>query len=476
MNADVKSILKHYPEFSGIHPACEAMPAIEGEDLVNLVEDIRKNGLSESLIRTSDNLLLDGRSRLAACYETNTEIRVVTYKGSMDPWDKVYSLNIARRHLTTGAKAMYAADRQRYKNEQEAAEQRKRTGHNQYTSHKEKFPDASKGQSRDKAGAAVGVSGKSVDKAAFVMKHNPEVVDDVKSGRVTLNKAYQETKKSEKSKESLPKDEPFKLNGSDKVEVITSSGRKRKIDKPNNVRFNKTNDAVDWANWTWNPVTGCEHGCEFCYAREIAHSQRMEPYYPFKFEPTFHEYRLAAPGNTPIPDTNDERDGRVFVCSMADLFGKWVPDDWIRRVFDSCSRSPEWEYLFLTKWPARYARMPLLKRAWYGSSVIKQADVKRVESAMMNFECESAVKWISLEPMLEPITFNDISWCDLMVIGSQTQTSQPTGFVPAFAPDFDWIFDVVSQCREFGVPYYLKANLGMDVPGMNLPKQKPRRR
>jgi hypothetical protein len=25
--------------------------------------------------------------------------------------------------------------------------------------------------------------------------------------------------------------------------------------------FNRTNDAVDWASWTWNPVTGCNHGC-----------------------------------------------------------------------------------------------------------------------------------------------------------------------------------------------------------------------
>jgi protein gp37 len=199
----------------------------------------------------------------------------------------------------------------------------------------------------------------------------------------------------------------------------------------------------------------------------------MADYYPNKFEPTFHEYRLAAPKSTKKPDSKDERDGRVFVCSMADLFGKWVPTEWIRSVFQACLESPEWEYMFLTKWPARYSQMPLLKKAWYGASVIQQSDVNRVEKAMKSFETD-CVKWISLEPMLQPIKFNDLSWCDLVVIGSQTSTTQPEGHVPEFAPEFDWVVDVVNQCREFNIPYYLKANLGMDRPGMRLPKSLPR--
>jgi len=166
----------------------------------------------------------------------------------------------------------------------------------------------------------------------------------------------------------------------------------------------------------------------------------------------------------------------VFVCSMADLFGKWVPDKWIKAVFDACLGSPEWEYLFLTKWPARYAKMPLIERAWYGASVVRQSDVSRVEKAMIGFEAPGCVKWISMEPMLGPIVFDEIEWCDLVVIGAQTQTVQPDGEVPAFGPEFDWIVDVVTQCRDADVPYYLKANLGAIAPGMNLPQMKPRRR
>ena len=32
--------------------------------------------------------------------------------------------------------------------------------------------------------------------------------------------------------------------------------------------MNKTK--IDWATMSWNPVTGCRHGCPYCYARRTA--------------------------------------------------------------------------------------------------------------------------------------------------------------------------------------------------------------
>ena len=115
---------------------------------------------------------------------------------------------------------------------------------------------------------------------------------------------------------------------------------------------------IDWCNSTWNPVTGCLHGCEYCYARGIAHrygGYNIDPVcestligtrpdgtkivvlehqlsridkndvvrpatYPYEFTPTLHRYRLDQPSKWSEPRT-------IFVCSMADLFGEWVPDD-----------------------------------------------------------------------------------------------------------------------------------------------------
>lgn len=40
--------------------------------------------------------------------------------------------------------------------------------------------------------------------------------------------------------------------------------------------FNKQdNDAIEWAQWSWNPVTGCLHDCPYCYARDIAANAGM---------------------------------------------------------------------------------------------------------------------------------------------------------------------------------------------------------
>ena len=145
---------------------------------------------------------------------------------------------------------------------------------------------------------------------------------------------------------------------------------------------------IEWCDSTWNPVTGCLNGCEYCYARKIAerfgcasethcnvcvgeecqsitegvgkiHYLEEQIYdvdrghnapYPFEFDPTFHKYRLNEPARMKKPRN-------IFVCSMADLFGEWVPDEWIMEVFKACDNAPQHNYLFLTKNPKRYEKV-----------------------------------------------------------------------------------------------------------------------
>jgi len=141
---------------------------------------------------------------------------------------------------------------------------------------------------------------------------------------------------------------------------------------------------IEWCSHTWNPVTGCRHGCKYCYAQRIV--SRFEPKidewpdeaittapsadggpelyvverptrlktkeggyrrptpYPKGFAPTLHAYTLTYPEQRKAPSN-------IFVCSMSDLFGAWVPDEWIERIFDACKRAPQHTYLFLTKNP-----------------------------------------------------------------------------------------------------------------------------
>lgn len=47
---------------------------------------------------------------------------------------------------------------------------------------------------------------------------------------------------------------------------------------------------IEWCDSTWNPVTGCRHSCEYCYARAM--TKRFPATYPNGFEPTFYDDRM----------------------------------------------------------------------------------------------------------------------------------------------------------------------------------------
>ncbi len=275
----------------------------------------------------------------------------------------------------------------------------------------------------------------------------------------------------------LPPPEPPKKPEPVMLTLRTHTGKEVEYPKPQaKPTFNQTNDHISWAAWSWNPVTGCLHGCTYCYARDLATKPSFASAYPVGFEPLFHHERLDAPSNTILPDTEkDPRKGRVFVCSMADLFGNWVPQDWIDQVYASMAAAPQWRYLTLTKFPQRYKRSGVPPHLWAGTSVDSQRRVKIAEESMK--AVPAAVRWLSIEPLLEPLQFTDLSWCDWMVIGSQTATRQPTGIVPEFAPPLEWVIDLLEQARSAGVAVYLKPNLmgrlGPDDPGMQLPMEMP---
>jgi protein gp37 len=422
--------------------------------------------------------LIDGRNRLLALSITNSLFRVADVEPGFII-ATVVAKNIHGKQHDASQRAMIAQNLLPFYQD-EAKERQKE--HGGTAPGKSLVQKVAQVKARAAAGKAAGVNHTYVDKASDIVLVDKNLAADVLNGKIKIGVAHaqikdQATAIKAEAKAIKAKAKPIALsNEKPQAAILTAKGVVKLIDAPEKPVFNGTNDSVSWANWTWNPVTGCEHGCKFCYARAIATSERMKSVYPFEFEPAFHEYRLACPANTKPPKTDEERDKRVFVCSMADLFGKWVPDDWIQKVFKACADSPQWEYLFLTKWPKRYSMLATLPKAWFGASVIKQGDVERIERDMTAFPVHTGiVRWISLEPMLEPIVFNDLSWCDLVVIGSQTGTNQPDGWVAPFAPNFEWVADVVAQCRAANVPYYLKPNLATE-PGMKLTQMEPRRK
>jgi ParB/RepB/Spo0J family partition protein len=254
--------------------------------------------------------------------------------------------------------------------------------------------------------------------------------------------------KVERLRANCSLDEWQALSNEERAELLTP--------EPHPATFNEQkNQDIEWAQWSWNPVTGCKHECSYCYARDIALSERMRNVYPNGFEPTFRSRSLNAPMRQKVPAeaATDTRYRNVFTCSMADLFGRWVPAEWINAVFDTVRANPQWNFLFLTKFPKRMAEFDIPDNAWMGTSVDLQARVKAAESAFENVK--SGVRWLSVEPMLEPLKFEHLDRFDWVVIGGASSSSQ----TPAWFPPVEWIFDLVKQCREAGCKVYLKSNL-----------------
>ena len=144
--------------------------------------------------------------------------------------------------------------------------------------------------------------------------------------------------------------------------------------------MNRTKNEL--ADYAWNPVTGCLKDCRYCYAkksalrfasdwrRNLAERPKVQqvganlfeldaPWEttnnrflnnPTGFMPTIHKYRMDWPQKVKVGST-------IMVCTDGDLFGPWVPEDWILQVFAAAEMAPQHQYIFLTQYPVRYQNL-----------------------------------------------------------------------------------------------------------------------
>lgn len=165
---------------------------------------------------------------------------------------------------------------------------------------------------------------------------------------------------------------------------------------------------------TWSPVTGCNHACIYCWAKRLAETRLKHlPQYQNGFRPYFVVKELNRHFNS----------GTIFVSSMGDLFGQWMPEEWILSVLDTIRRSPDATFYLLTKNPCMYhyfiEQFRELPNVVLGVTIesnyipigISKADRPAVRAGLMQDLPRNLKRFVSIEPILE---FNKIAFLTLI--------------------------------------------------------------
>ena len=195
---------------------------------------------------------------------------------------------------------------------------------------------------------------------------------------------------------------------------------------------------IDWCDYSWNPISGCLHGCKYCYMR------RMEKRFPGIMDPKFHPKRLSQAKTLKNPSL-------IFVGSSGDMWGDFIPSEWINKVLEMCKSSDRHIFLFLTKNPRRYAEFPLLPNCWYGTT---DDGTERTENNIRDLvnAVSTPRRFVSFEPLLHRRT-PDLTGVQWIIIGADSTRG-------AKKPPKEWADTLIALARFAGIPVFVKDNYG----------------
>lgn len=198
---------------------------------------------------------------------------------------------------------------------------------------------------------------------------------------------------------------------------------------------------IQWTDATWNPVTGCSHvsdGCDHCYAETLTQRYAKSWGVPgLPWTPENADVNVILKPHKLEEPLRWRKPRMIFVNSMSDLFHPKVPTSYVLKVFDVMDRAPRHIFQVLTKRPKRqrdFCRKlrrcrdcqslkleggcsqcgasadadPLglpLPNVWLGTSIENRDWVSRADLLR---ETPAAVRFISAEPLLGPLIFDDV--------------------------------------------------------------------
>lgn len=203
--------------------------------------------------------------------------------------------------------------------------------------------------------------------------------------------------------------------------------------------MNKTK--IPTAEYTWNPVTGCDQVCfeGDCYAYQMI--KRFGDNWGYDWSPLYHDDRLHEPFMLKKPSL-------IFAPSMGDLFTPSMHEMNIESVLDAMGRCDWHRFELQTKFANRLTDFNYPSNIWLGVSLCYANDIWKLDHLK---KTDARIKYAYCEPLLEEFDadFTDIDW---VVIGAKTGAHK-------FQPQPLWVHKLTRAAYEAGAKVFHKPNL-----------------
>lgn len=222
------------------------------------------------------------------------------------------------------------------------------------------------------------------------------------------------------------------------------------------------NSKIEWCDHTFNPWEGCQKvgpGCDHCYAE--TRNARFGGGIAVNWGPGAPRRRTSASNwQQPLKwNAQAEREGRrfrVFCASLADVFDNQVDPQWRADLFDLIARTPNLDWLLLTKRIGNVGNMlplpfdfdRLYPHVMVGATIVNRDEMLRDGPKLK--DAGAARTFWSVEPMLGdlgPIPRELLP--DWVIVGGESG--------PGARPMHpDWARSLRDQCAAASVPFLFK--------------------
>jgi protein gp37 len=236
------------------------------------------------------------------------------------------------------------------------------------------------------------------------------------------------------------------------------------------IKREENGQLIELQGYTWNPTGGCKHGCTWqmpdgsiteCYAKTIA--ERFTSAFDKGFEEHYwRPHQLNEPLKLKTP-------AGIFVGSMADLFGHWVPKEQICQVLEVMKKADWHIFQTLSKFPIRLPEFnPFPDNVWVGVSLpaghlMSETGGARALKAYLGHmaKIQAKTRFMSIEPLWFEAAPVFEAWItehgrlpfEWVIIGAASNGSK------IYQPKKEWVQHLLDIMDELNIPVFFKGNL-----------------